>query len=55
MISGDKFGKIKLFNYPAVENNMSHVTYSGHEGPVSGIKFMKDYVFTLGSKDLGVF
>jgi WD40 repeat protein len=49
--TGDDFGKISLFNYPASAPKQSHYTYTGHSSHVTRVKFL----ISIGGNDRSVF
>jgi microtubule-associated protein-like 6 len=42
VVTGDDFGKVKLFRYPSSEPGSSSQKYSGHSGFVLGVRFLCD-------------
>lgn len=48
---GDKFSKIKLFNYPSVKNTIFN-KYTGHSNEVTGLQFDRNgqYLISVGGE-----
>lgn len=51
--TGDDFGRVNLFNYPAVAPKQVHHTYLGHSAQVTRVKFMGDdrHLISVGGAD----
>ena len=54
---GDKYSKIKLFNYPSKENNIFN-KYVGHSNEVTGIEFDKikgnQHLISIGGEEKSI-
>ena len=56
VVTGDDFGKVKLFNYPCVVKSSPSLAGSGHSSHVLGVKFMNrgKEVVSVGGNDFSV-
>ncbi|XP_067121912.1 echinoderm microtubule-associated protein-like 2 isoform X1 [Centruroides vittatus] len=56
LVTGDDFGKVKLYSYPACQPKSLHHTYSGHSSQVPAVSFLQDghKVVSLGGRDCSV-
>ena len=57
LVTGDDFGKVKLFKYPCVQEKSSFNKYGGHSAHVTNVKFLRDssYVISTGGGDKSIF
>lgn len=57
IITGDDFGKVKLFRYPCPVEKASFNPYSGHSSHVTNVKFSNsnNYVISAGGNDKALF
>ncbi|VEN35286.1 unnamed protein product [Callosobruchus maculatus] len=57
MVTGDDFGKVKLYSYPVIQTKSLCHTYGGHSSHVTGVNFMYDdtRVVSIGGRDTAVF
>ena len=39
IVTGDDFGKVKLFSYPVVREKSQYNKYGGHSAHVTNVKF----------------
>jgi len=56
--TGDDFGQVRLYNYPAVCNKPeAHRAYLGHSSFVVGVEFCRDnkHLITCGGNDMAIF
>lgn len=55
MLVGDKYSKIKLFNYPTISNKIYN-KYEGHSNTVTAIHFnsSEDYVVSIGGEEKSI-
>ncbi|XP_049825884.1 echinoderm microtubule-associated protein-like 2 isoform X2 [Aethina tumida] len=56
MVTGDDFGKVKLFSYPVIQpKSLCHI-YGGHSSHVTSVKFLYDdtRLISIGGKDTAV-
>jgi len=53
LVSGDDFGKVNLYRYPALIKHSPHNIYKGHSSHVPCVKFSHDdhYVYSVGGED----
>jgi microtubule-associated protein-like 6 len=51
--TGDVFGRVRIYRYPAVGRNCNYVSYRGHGGALSSMRFSPDdkFLYTTGSDD----
>eukprot|EP00727_Mastigamoeba_balamuthi_P005313 m51a1_g14780 hypothetical protein (1397) ;mRNA; r:446353-450955 len=57
LASGDDFGMLKLFRYPAVQANMPYLKFLGHSAHVTNVAWLNDdsHIITTGGGDRTVF
>ena len=62
LATSDDFGKVNLFQYPAVKEGGSlHLSYSGHSSHVTSVRWIKpksytdSYLVSIGGEDKSVF
>ena len=55
--SGDDFGKVQIYNYPASTPDSPHDTYTGHSSHVTNVRFSKDgnHLISVGGHDNAIF
>lgn len=48
--TGDIFGRVNLYRYPAVQNKQVFKSYLGHSAPITKMRFTYDdrYLITIG-------
>ena len=53
IVTGDSFGKVKLFKYPATSGQSICQIYSGHSSDVSNVKFSgnRHFAVSIGGSD----
>eukprot|EP01032_Pedospumella_encystans_P008376 gene8376-9951_t len=53
IVTGDDFGKVKLFKYPALKLGALHQTYVGHAGHVTCVRFTSSrrFMVSIGGAD----
>ncbi|CAG9860783.1 unnamed protein product [Phyllotreta striolata] len=56
LVTGDDFGKVKLYSYPTSQPKSLCHTFTGHSSYVTGVKFMKDNsrIISVGGNDTAV-
>lgn len=56
LVSGDDFGKVKLFSYPVIQTKSLCHTYGGHSSHVTAVNFLHDdtRLVSVGGKDTAV-
>ncbi|XP_076314388.1 echinoderm microtubule-associated protein-like 2 isoform X6 [Tachypleus tridentatus] len=56
LVTGDDFGKVKLFLFPACQPKSLHHMYSGHSSHVTAVSFLPDdtRVVSLGGRDCSI-
>ncbi|XP_078037866.1 echinoderm microtubule-associated protein-like 2 isoform X5 [Augochlora pura] len=56
LVTGDDFGKVKLFSYPACQSKSLCHTYGGHSSHVTNVSFLHDdtRLISTGGNDTGV-
>jgi WD40 repeat protein len=56
-VTGDDFGKVKLFRYPCVVEHAPFRTFSGHSSHVMNVRFLADQrrVVSVGGHDGAIF
>ncbi|XP_037024980.1 echinoderm microtubule-associated protein-like 2 isoform X2 [Bradysia coprophila] len=56
LVSGDDWGKIKLYAYPTSQPKSLAHTYGGHSSHVTGVEFMQDdaRIISIGGNDTSV-
>ncbi|XP_076316323.1 echinoderm microtubule-associated protein-like 2 isoform X2 [Tachypleus tridentatus] len=56
LVTGDDFGKVKLFSSPACQPKCIYHMYSGHSSHVTAVSFLPDdtRVISLGGKDCSI-
>lgn len=57
LVSGDDFGKVKLFKYPSAKEKAGYSQFLGHAAQVTNVRFSfkSEYVVSLGGADKSVF
>jgi len=57
LATGDNFGRIKIYRYPAIHNDQNFVTYTGHAARITNVRFSPDdkFLFSSGADDCCVF
>lgn len=57
LVTGDDFGKVKLFSYPVVMPKSQYNKYGGHSAHVTNVKFTcnNDYVISTGGGEKSIF
>ncbi|GMH99995.1 hypothetical protein TrVE_jg4710 [Triparma verrucosa] len=57
LATGDSFGRIKIYRYPAVATNQNFVAFTGHAARVTNLRFSPDdkFLFSSGGDDCCVF
>lgn len=55
LLVGDKYSKIKMFNYPCRTNKIFN-KYSGHSNEITAIQFTQDeqYVVSVGGEEKSI-
>lgn len=57
LATGDDFGTVKLFKFPAIAKSAKNKTYTGHSSHVANVRFSADgnWLYSAGGADTGVF
>lgn len=57
VVTGDDFGKVKLYNYPSVVPQSASNKYTGHSSYVCEVRFMCDggTIISVGGDELSIF
>lgn len=56
LATGDDFGKVSLYSFPAAQAKCLHHSYSGHSSHVTSVKFISDdsRLISIGGKDCSI-
>ncbi len=56
LVTGDDFGKVKLFRYPAVDKSSNAASFIGHSSHVTQVRFSHDskFIISTGGADLSI-
>ncbi|KRX05725.1 WD40-repeat-containing domain [Pseudocohnilembus persalinus] len=54
--TGDIYGRVNLYKYPAVQNKQVFKSYLGHSSPITKMRFSYDdkYLITIGGQDKSI-
>ena len=57
MVTGDDFGKLKLFKFPSCKNKAAYNKYGGHAADVTNVRFTHSdkYVISTGGGEKSIF
>ena len=57
LVTGDSYGRVRLFRYPSREHETPFHEWRGHSSPIRAIKFMNEdtHVISIGQSDRCVF
>eukprot|EP00636_Phaeomonas_parva_P008104 CAMPEP_0118868616 /NCGR_PEP_ID=MMETSP1163-20130328/12066_1 /TAXON_ID=124430 /ORGANISM="Phaeomonas parva, Strain CCMP2877" /LENGTH=2540 /DNA_ID=CAMNT_0006803335 /DNA_START=188 /DNA_END=7810 /DNA_ORIENTATION=- len=57
LATGDDFSRVKLFTFPCATSDALFLSYTGHAGDVTNVRFTRDsrFLLTTGGRDLCVF
>ena len=54
---GDEYGRLKLYNFPCTSGGDLNLTFRGHAGPISWVRFSEGghYLYSTGKDDCCIF
>ena len=56
LVTGDDFGRLGLFSYPACQPKCLNHSYSGHSDSVASVRFLSDdsRIISIGGRDSSI-